>query len=318
MPLRPSISKWNLPCCMLRSYSLLLSKRSDLQVHLFGSVPAYYNRNHWSRVQPLIKYWRIKQISTIATATKTDNMLSSISVASAAIDSASNPAATTETTLISMLAYTKYPNISHSTRLEATFIEFQDSQGVIDSNKTGLTNVMKRGFDQKILPGVYERYNVSSTFLLSFWFRFCSLLTVSGVVLLIIAMNYRVARLPGKKLLKHICLKLKYSSQNYLLAQLYYNYANVMLFAGPEFRAMSISTSLSIFSLFVAILFVIICTFILSVHVWIIRTYQKLKKQDKRADDKENNKLEQFKTCFEGMKSLFGDSKDESFFQQAF
>ena len=128
----------------------------------------------------------------------------------------------------------------------------------------------------------------------------------------------KVSRMTGKKIPKMICQRLKDVSQNYLLAQFYDSYGDIMIFAGLEFRTASWTSTLSVLSFFVAIIYILLGAVMLYVHVKLLKRYQELKREGNIDDNKSYHKLEQFKTRHKGFKTLFSDFKDVSFAHQAF
>ena len=259
-----------------------------------------------------------KQISNIVTVTSTVNTISTVSLATASIASASNPAAVTGSTMVKVLAYTRYLNITHSARLEATFVGLQTSTGVFDSKQIQLGSSTKSKFKEHTAPTMFEKYNVSPTFLIGFWAGLISLLILATVALFVMIIDKRIIKLENKKLLKRASRKLKDTFQNYLITQFYDSYGDVMLFAGLEFRSSKFSSNLSILSFIAAMAMTIIGLVMLYIHIRILKKYQEVRREEEQSNAKTSNKLKKFTDEYSGVKTLFNDFKDNSFIHQAF
>ena len=107
----------------------------------------------------------------------------------------------------------------------------------------------------------------------------------------------KVSKLIGAKIPKMVAQRLKDVSQNYLVAQFYNSYGDIVIFAGLEFRAASLSSTLSILSLLAAIFCTILGVVMLYAHVKVLKRYQELKREGEMNDKKSYQKLEQFKAA---------------------
>ena len=259
-----------------------------------------------------------KKINTVVSLATAGNIINSISVTAATIASASNPTTVTGVTLVKLLGYTRYLDVTHSPRLEATYVQFKSSTGVLDAKQLALPVETKTKFAEKTSPSVFEKYNISPIFLVGFWIGFVSLLIISGIVLFAVTVAWGFSKTPQESTLKTISKKVKDITGNYLLQQFYNSYADIMMFAVLQFHSARFSKPLSIFSFLLAIAFLITGGYLLFLHVRLLRRYQKIKRDQGKADDKTPTKLDEFKAQHEGIKTLFADFKDDSFVHQAF
>ena len=255
----------------------------------------------------------------MVSTTATGNAIATAGLTTATVISGSNPSAITGASLVQILVYTRYMNISRSSRLEATFVGFKVSSGVIDTQQTSLSNQTKDKFQEKSSPPMFENYGISPTFLVNFWAGVVSLLIISGVVLIVMAIYWKISRVRiNIRYIEKLFKILKDNGINYLVSQFYNSYGDVMLFAGLEFRSSRFTSTLSVVSFAMAIIFSVLGIIILVLHAGLLRKYQLLKKEDEKIDDTSQKKLEKFKISTKGVKTLYGEFKDESIYQQSF
>ena len=230
---------------------------------------------------------------------------------------ASNPTVITATCVAEIIDYTRYMRISHSRRLEGVFAGYKQPPGVINTKQLALSSKVQSKVSQGVPPAVFERYQVSPTFLVGFWVGFVSLLIISVIVLVLMALNCQVSKLNKTSKLRTIFVKVKEGAQNYLLQQFYASYGDIVLFGGLQFNSPKLNAGLSIFSLILTVVFIIIGITVLVKHIALLLKYQKIKKEANKTVNK-SKELEDFKASIGGYKTFFEDFKDSNLNYQSF
>ena len=230
--------------------------------------------------------------------------------------SASNPSAITGAQLMKILEYLRYVNVTHSAELETLYSSFNPSPGAFSFDSMQMTPQMKSAFDNPPTPPVFRRYNISSSFLVSFWDGITSLLIIISSVALISLCNNVVSQMKNYNWLKGVFRFVKITGQNYLLGQFYDSYGDFVMYAILEFRSLTVHSEATLISLLCGILFLILGTALVILHVTLLRKYQKLRNNSNQKTAEKD--LEEFEKKHAGVKLLFTDFKDSSYMQQSF
>jgi len=160
------------------------------------------------------------------------------------------------------------------------------------------------------LPYMFEKYQLSSSFIANFGDSMISLSIFIGIMVVFWGLDYSCQWLRNMPILRKFAARGKITMQNYVISQFYGASGDIIFYTTLELRAVRLENkyaTLSFASCFVCLLIGLSFIF---VHFWILYKYQNIKKNAKQ--------LEQFKNKFQGMQLFFEDFKDNSFGQQAF
>ena len=259
-----------------------------------------------------------KEVEISVSASNIGNVINSITINTVTIISAANSVAVTGGTLVKLLGYTRYLDVSHSATLEAVYANFKAPTGLLASKQLELHHNAKNKFSTKTPPQVFEKYNISPVFLIGFWIGFISLLAISLVVLVIIGVQWKFTKLYKDSTFNPTLQKVKITAQNFLLQQFYSSYGDITMYSMLQFRSAQLSKPASVLSILIATAFLIGGICMLVAHVRLLRRYQQIKRGLTNSNEKSTTELDQFQARYEGIKTLFQDFKDTSFTHQAF
>ena len=257
-----------------------------------------------------------KEVKAVVSINNAGAVLNTLSTSAAVIISPASTAVVTGSTLVKILGFVRYLDVSHSATLEAVFADFKAATGVLDFKQLQLYADKK--FSYKTPPKVFEKYNISPVFLLGFWIGVVSLLVICFIVLIIAALYRKCSNRYKDSKHKPIFRKIKITAQNFLLQQLYASYGDITLYGVLQFRSTELSRAESVVSLLIAIAFLGIIISVLVAHARFLRRYQQIKKELTKSSEKGLAKLDQFRDHHQGVKTLFEAFKDTSFTHQAF
>jgi len=203
----------------------------------------------------------------------------------------------------------KFLNISYSLQLEDALASWGS-----DFISLGLTPDMPNSVQQQIpqepVPYVFEKHDVPSSFLINFW----ESLGMLFLVLLIFGAAKGLEWVSSVMKIKcpppAVIAAVRAFVQNFVFAQLYSVYGDILLFSILEFREPNFSTSWSRLSFFSALILLCLMLILLPVHLLLIRNYQKVKSNQEA--------LSQFVDNNKGSFIIFNDFKDYSFTRQSF
>ena len=221
-------------------------------------------------------------------------------------------------TLSKNLQYTRYMNISRSTKLEELYQESLASVQIVPTPT--LSNQIKSNFPQHSLPYMFEKYELPSSFLVNFGDDLLGILTFAGLMVLFWVMKWLarwIRNIPGSRF---VVIWVKVYLQNYLLGQVFESFGDVMFYSVMEFRTLRIKEKYAWVSFVICLVCLGVCGAIGGVSIWITRKYQNNKENLKKmnlTEEEFSHKNENFKRKYEGIMLLYEDFEDENFKIQA-
>ena len=257
-----------------------------------------------------------QQIRSISAGITSTNTISSIGLMINTIIATSSPAFIMGAGLMKILEYMRYMDITHSAHLELLFVSFKPSLGIIHTNTLKMTKEMKDSFNNGSPIEVFGRYNILPSFLVSFWDGLVSLLILSSCVGILWILNKAVIEMQGSSHLRFVMKFVKIAAQNYLLAQFYNNYGDIVLYTLLELRALNVYSISTTISFLTAVCFVIISSFYILKHIRILMGWQK--QQEMTSASQISSELKLFKDKHASSQVLFADFKHYSIIQQGF
>ena len=205
----------------------------------------------------------------------------------------------------------KYLNISYSYQLEQALQTWKSSYLSLGFNSE-VPDGVQAELGEGASPYVFEKYGVSSTFLINLWEPFLLLILLITIFGLIRILEWIIAIKNKASTYYRVLLKSRIFLFNFLLTQIYNVYGDVALFAILEFRSLDLSANLACLSFIVSLVLFVLMAFGLFYHVWFLHQYQTLKKG---SSDQE---LQQFKSDNPGWEVLYQDFKDQNLLKQSF
>ena len=207
----------------------------------------------------------------------------------------------------------KYLNISYSNSLEEALTSW-GSSFISLGLTTDLPSSVTKQIPNEELPYVFKKRDIPSSFLENFWESLGMVLSVTFIFTGVLILEWAAKKVSYKYLPHHLQFAARAIIQNFLLAQLYSVFGDMLFFAALEFRAPSTHRKWSRLSLASAIILFIIMVFILCYHVQLLRKYQKRKKNTSSTTEA----LTKFENENKGSGGLFQDFKDVSLVRQSF
>lgn len=252
----------------------------------------------------------LSSAETIGSVTDTTGKSSSVSLAVASVASPTDPGSVTASMLAKMLQYIKYINLPYSQRLEITF-KYNDS---IDGPfgigpKVPAEAILKMPFHS--IPARFIKYHLYSSFLLDFWDSLIFLTIITGVLLLVVIVEWNVAKIKQK--LSPTVKKIRYAMQNFCLMQFYNVFGDVLLFVTLDWRQIDLTNAEAIISFCLSVLFLIIGCIILIFHIYILVRFSNLRKNKEWR-----SQIKEFSQQYNGSTVLFQHFKDHVFTSQSF
>ncbi len=196
----------------------------------------------------------------------------------------------------------KFLNISYPQNLEEALATWRSN-----FISLGLTPDMPDSISRKIpqgsVPFVFSFREIPSSFLINFWENL-------GMLLLVIII-FGISRLSEWIFKQHTFLfKTRIAIQNFLLAQCYSVFGDILLFGILQFRSPSFKSGWSSFSFIICLILFVTMIFLLAFHSCLLRKYQIIKPQQ--------SQLSEFIDQHKGNHILFNDYKDSTFLHQSF
>jgi len=205
----------------------------------------------------------------------------------------------------------KFLNITYSENLEEALTSWNSnfiSLGLTPNLPSSITDQIPK----ENVPYVFDKREVPSSFLENFWESLGMLLFVALIYLGVFLLEMTVIKFPYKYLPRHILFAARAIVQNFLLAQLYSVFGDMVFFATLEFRAPNVHHKWSRLSLASGIILLLTLPIILGYHLQLLHKYQKLRKNG------QTDALAKFENENKGSNVLFGDFKDTSLARQSF
>jgi len=232
------------------------------------------------------------------------------------IASFSNPTPFMFGSLMKLLQYTRYMNVSHSERLEALFQTISDSPDFIP--KPTMSNEMQGAFESHPLPYVFEKYGMSSNFMLNEGDDILGLLTYLAIFASLWVMQKGIFYLRNLPRMRSFVIKARFFFQNYLLSEFYEMLGDVSFAAVLELKTLNVHDRYSRLSLTACLGCLFLGAILYMLNIWIVYAYQKRKGKRNQLNEGEDKKaLEKFSEEYEGIEILFSDFEDRSFVHQA-
>jgi len=202
----------------------------------------------------------------------------------------------------------KHLNISYSGELQEALLTWESSFVSL-----GLTPDLPESsidkFPKRSVPYVFEKYEVSSSFLVNFWENLGIIILGATLWFLLKVIQPR-ANLRINAFIRR-CLAM---IQNFTLAALYGVYGDLILFAIIEYRTFVFGWNLSMLSFITSIILFFAMAFTFFHQIKILLLYQKIKK----SSPNDSGPLEKFKKEHAGSQLFFNDFKDYSYSPQLF
>jgi len=206
-----------------------------------------------------------------------------------------------------LLQYARHLDISRSENLEAIFQAEEDSGNYIPMPKISKDPTEK----SNNLPFVFEKYGVSSSFLLNQGNNLLRLLTIFGVLIVVSLLQKGLFYTGKVPLACSAALKTRFFFQNYFIGQFYEIQGDIAFCLVLELKAVVFADSSSVVSLIVCISCMILAGALFVANIWIVRKYQESKKICEKDDGKLN-----FCERYKGIRLLFNDFEDATFTHQ--
>ena len=209
----------------------------------------------------------------------------------------------------------KYFNITYSIELEqalatwkSNFISLGFSVDTPDWIENKIVN--------QPVPYMFEKREISSSFLRNFWQNLTMIILISGVLIIISLINCLFTKIKNKLIPASFVRVAKVTVQNFLLNQLYGVYGEIVLLSLLEWRSINFSQGITGLSFTFALIFLCLMFVSLGFHILLLRKYQRIRKQCTVL--KSDQMLTNFNQAHKGSQVLFRDFKDQTIIQQAF
>lgn len=219
--------------------------------------------------------------------------------------------------LAKMIQYIRYIQIHNSIRLEGMFRIRKTSSGSL-AFLPKMTDSMRDDFENKdALPEIFAKYDLYPSFLVNYWDSFISLIIVWFLFTALYLGSQTLEKKKKNSAITNIVRKARTTTQNFFLTSFYSSFGDVVFFALIEFQTIHFKTFLSIFSLFVAILFLILGLSVLAMHFRLVKEHQGIVQRHRSAGN-DREELTNFEKKNEGMQVLFLNFKERSLDREAF
>jgi len=209
----------------------------------------------------------------------------------------------------------QYLNISYSEELQEA-LDFWSQSFISEGITPNLPQSIIKKIPSRPVPYVFEKYGVSSSFLLNYWESLCMLILVLIALLSLKVLesfaNYfnKSNTFPG-----NFIKKCKIMAQNFFFATLYGVYGDLVLYAIIEYRTIQFNFDLSLLSFIISVLLLIIMAIGFLMHFLLLTRYQTMKRRSAAAMDSEEF-LENFTKKYPGFQVLYRDYSDKTLDRQ--
>ena len=260
-------------------------------------------------------YKRCVKIETPNTAQDVMNMASQATQVIAGVASALTPGSSVNILASisgKIFSNIKFFNISYSTDLEIALLTWKSSLSSLLSVSVSIDmpKGVKENIKERPIPYVFEKHDVSSSFLINFWDNIPFLSMVALILLGALVLEWMFKMIKNRYLPVSMAETLRTVIQNFLIIQLYSLYGDIMMFTVLNLRTLKLEYNWSLVSIGIALAFVGVMVISFGKHVKMLHDYQR---------DKNNKALEwtEFLKKNAGRQILFKDFKDDSFSKQA-
>jgi len=258
----------------------------------------------------------VKEVQGLADVGNAAGTASSVGLTVAGALSPGDPGGISAGALTKMLQYSKYLNITYTPKLELMFLVQNKSSGPMGIAPK-MSDELKKEFNFQHIPIKFAQYQVHSSFIINFWDSGITLCIMSGIVLLLRAIEYISFILKKKYLPPAITRLLRTTVQNFMFIQLYGNFGDIILFSMLELQSSQLDSAASILSTLSAIIMMGIAIISLTLHIKILNKYQNIKKENVN-NEKGKEEIESFEKDYAGVQVVFGAFKDSSFSSQGY
>lgn len=253
------------------------------------------------------------QTTGLASYTDTISQIGFSTTAVSTIIMLSNPSSVCLISLSKLLFYIRYMNINYPPVLQTVL----DKQRASSDGFTLFKNILENltvDIANQILPWNFSKYNLKSTFLISFW---TPLIFMFGVIIaILISLIIELALKKNPIYLQ----KFKWFQQllmwDFFISRFMTCYDGIILFTALDFRTNTLDSTASILS-FLTSIFMIIIT--ISVPCKLFHIYYKLQKSYKQYNFNTNHpQVLKSENYYEGYSVALNDFLKTSFLKQSF
>ena len=256
-----------------------------------------------------------RQIKAVASASKAANTAVVVTQLIAGMVFSFDSSSMTSYSLSKLVSYMRYLDVPHSPQLEYMFENYQIPQGVLVIPQLQMTDDMKSRFEYGPPAAMFEKYQLVSSFLVSYWGGLTSLGLLFANFLLFQAMDCATSCLQKKYCAFSIFRRLRVLAQNYLFGQIYSSVDDITMLMMLELRAVG-PGSYHVISISTSLIIQMILLIVVSYHCYLITTYQRLTKL--APNEVSEKRIEEFNRKHEGVSILYSDAKSSSFLHQSF
>jgi len=204
-------------------------------------------------------------------------------------------------------------NISRSENLERVF-QAEDDSGHYIPMPT-MSESMQGAFESSSVPYVFERYGISSNFLLNQGDNLLGILTIFGLFVTMLLLQKGLFYIRNIPQARFVIRRLRFFFQNYFIGQFYQMLGDIVFSAVLELKTAELTDKYSLLSFIVCIICLIFGGALFVANIWIVKKYQN--KKDSYQDEKSREEaLENFSEKYKGIELLFNDFEDASFTHQ--
>jgi len=148
--------------------------------------------------------------------------------------------------LSKIIQYTRYINISRSTKLENLYVQSLGSIQVFPTPT--LSEHTKSLFKESSLPYMFEKYELSSSFLVNFGDDLLSILTFTGLLVIAPGLKWLTRWLRNIHTTRLMINRMKLSLQNYVIGQIFESFMDIVFYSSLGFRTLSLEGKFSVMS----------------------------------------------------------------------
>lgn len=216
--------------------------------------------------------------------------------------------------LTKLIQYFRHLNVSRSDRLESVFLADEDSGNYIPMPT--MSKRMKGAFERKTVPFVFDKYGVSSNFLINQGDNLLAIVTIFGVFIVVLLLQQGFLFIRNIPLLRFFIIKSRFFFQNYFLSRFYEILGDVVFCAVLELKTLSLDDKYALVSFLVCCFCLILGATLFVMNIWIVNEYQKKKNLHSEVES-QKKALEKFAEKYKGVEILFNDFEDTTFTHQA-
>ena len=249
---------------------------------------------------------------TISSITDATHKVDSATLTAASMLSSHDPGSVTASTLAKMLQYIRYIDIPFSGRLELTFKNHNSTYGPFGLGpKMSTETLLQIPFHP--IPFRFLKFHVHSSFLVNFWDNMIFLAIIFSLLLVIVIIEWMLAKILKKSGPYRIIRILRTAVQNFSLMQFYNVFGDILLFVVLDLKEVSLVTAEARLSLFLSLLFLCIGCIIITIHTYVLIKFVQLRRKKLWQ-----SRVENFSKQYDGMAVFFNHFKGNTFSSQSF